>query len=173
MVLAVSLPKGDRQRWLVEKAVELGVARLVPVVSSRSVAQPSEKAVERLRRAVVEASKQCGRNRLMEIDPARRWADVVRDTPPAAARWIAHPAVRSPMGTAPKGPSTVFSEIDLKGSDPVFLAVGPEGGFTEEEVALAVEHGWRPIDLGPRILRIETAALALAALVARQLDVPG
>src|SRR4029078_8817654 len=67
ITLAVSLPKGDRQRWLVEKTTELGVARLVPLVTRYSVAQPVGNATTRLRRAVIEASKQCGRNRLMEI----------------------------------------------------------------------------------------------------------
>src|SRR5487761_1185914 len=67
LTLATALPKGDRQRWLVEKAVELGVRRLTPLVTERGVAQPTDKALTRLRRAVIEASKQCGRNRLMEV----------------------------------------------------------------------------------------------------------
>ena len=73
LTLAVALPKGDRQRWLVEKAVELGVAELVPLETQRGVAQPSDAALERLRRSVIEASKQCGRNRLMEIGSAQSW----------------------------------------------------------------------------------------------------
>ncbi len=68
LTLATALPKGDRQKWLVEKAVELGVTRLVPLRTQRAVAQPVEQALARLRRAVIEASKQCGRNRLMPID---------------------------------------------------------------------------------------------------------
>src|SRR5262245_53662296 len=71
LTLAVALPKGERQRWLIEKAVELGVTGLIPVQTERGVAQPSETALERLRRGVIEASKQCGRNRLMEIHPAQ------------------------------------------------------------------------------------------------------
>src|SRR5436190_713470 len=67
LTLAVALPKGERQKWLVEKATELGVTRIVPLVTERGVAQPVESALERLRRSVIEASKQCGRNRLMEI----------------------------------------------------------------------------------------------------------
>ena len=65
LTLAVALPKGDRQRWLVEKATELGVSCLVPLVTARGVAQPVDRAIERLRQSVIEASKQCGRNRLM------------------------------------------------------------------------------------------------------------
>ena len=77
LVLGVALPKGDRQKWLVEKAVELGVARLAPLETARGVAQPVEQALGRLRRAVVEASKQCGRNRLLEIASPQRWSDFV------------------------------------------------------------------------------------------------
>ena len=75
VTLGVALPKGDRQKWLVEKVVELGVARLVPLETERGVAQPVENALERLRRGVIEASKQCGRNRLMEIAEPRAWRE--------------------------------------------------------------------------------------------------
>ncbi len=71
LTLAVALPKGERQKWLVEKLTELGAARLVPLITERGVAQPVEAAMVRLRRAVIEASKQCERNRLMEIAPPR------------------------------------------------------------------------------------------------------
>ena len=78
LTLGVALPKGDRQKWLVEKAVELGVARIVPLRTQRSVAQPVEQALVRLRRAVIEASKQCGRNRLLQIDPPQTMARLYR-----------------------------------------------------------------------------------------------
>ena len=68
ITMGVALPKGDRQKWLVEKLTELGVERLIPLETRRGVAQPIESTLERLRRSVVEASKQCGRNRLMKID---------------------------------------------------------------------------------------------------------
>ena len=71
MTLAVALPKGDRQKWLVEKLVELGVTRLVPLITERGVAQPVDSALARLKRGVIEASKQCGRNKLMEIAEPR------------------------------------------------------------------------------------------------------
>jgi len=178
LTLGVPLPKGDRQRWLVEKAVELGVARIVPLVTARSVrvalasrqghaTRPVALASRqwdpsRLRRTVIEASKQCGRNRLMEIAEPRAWADYVADAGDAPCRLLAqpcgHPTVTGPLSAAdghhPQG-----------WSGRVFLAVGPEGGFTDEEVSLAVAAGWRTIDLGPRILRVETAALMLVTMV--------
>jgi 16S rRNA (uracil1498-N3)-methyltransferase len=166
LTLAVALPKGDRQKWLVEKATELGVARLVPLVTERGVAQPVESALARLRRAVIEASKQCGRNRLMEIATpavAEAWFaaqgreqgsevrgqdEGVRGHEPL--RLIANPSA-SPLSAVDRGPANVIA------------AVGPEGGFTPAELAAAVENGWQPVSLGKSILRVETAALAIAA----------
>ena len=91
LTLAVALPKGDRRRWLVEKAVELGVTRLVPLETERSNDRETSAASVRLRQTVIEASKQSGRNRLMEIDEARSWSDYLAEAPAAAERWIAHP----------------------------------------------------------------------------------
>lgn len=155
LILGVTLPKGDRQRWLVEKTVELGVTRLVPLETTRSVAQPNKKAIERLRRAVIEASKQCGRNRLMEIAPAQDWTGFLNSTTDVPVRLLAHPTSDSP----PLQPAQART-------GPIALAVGPEGGFTTEEVDQAIDLGWISTNLGPRILRIETAALTLACLVA-------
>lgn len=152
VVLATALPKGDRQRWLVEKAVELGILRIVPLQTERSVSLPVPKAMDRLRRTVIEASKQCGRNRLMEIAEPQTWPDFVEQTHEVpACRWLAHPH-GTDQEMAEPGPSV-----------PVFLAVGPEGGFTDEEVSRAVAVGWQLVNLGPRILRVETAAVVLAA----------
>jgi 16S rRNA (uracil1498-N3)-methyltransferase len=155
LVLGVSLPKGDRQRWIVEKSVELGVTQLVPLITERSEKQSGDK----LLRYVVEASKQCGRNRLMNISEPLRWSDWLHspailaddDSPPAARRWVAHPGGK-PLDVA-----------DLARAKPTHLAIGPEGGLTDEEVAEAATAGWQVVGLGLRILRIETAALALVA----------
>src|SRR6476619_4914155 len=73
LVVGVALPKGDRQKWLVEKLTELGVTTLVPLVAERSVAQPAGSVLDRLRRSVIEAAKQCGRNRLMRIAEPKLW----------------------------------------------------------------------------------------------------
>lgn len=159
LILGVALPKGDRQRWLVEKAVELGVTRLVPLETARSVAQPNEKAIVRLCRAVIEASKQCGRNCLMEIAPPQQWAGFLDVTVEVPVRLLAHPTSESQ-----------FSQIPWSTSGPIALAIGPEGGLTDEEVGQAVDLGWQATCLGPRILRIETAAVALASLIAVRLQ---
>lgn len=155
LTLGVSLPKGDRQKWLVEKVVELGLRRLVPLVTARSVAQAGADAVKRLDRAVVEASKQCGRNRLMTVDAPLSWSDFIAATRDVPCRLLAHPDVK---GAGVPLPSAAPEQV--------VAAVGPEGGFTDEEVEEAAVAGWQMVSLGPRILRVETAAVVLAAWAA-------
>jgi len=152
LAVAVALPKGDRQKWLIEKLVELGVTKVIPVVTQRSVAQPSAKALERLRRGVVEASKQCRRNRLMEIVEPTNWSEFVSQASSGRGLYfVAHPYETSHPG-----------ELPAESSDAT-IAVGPEGGFSEAEISQALKHGWQSLQFGPRVLRVETAAIALVA----------
>lgn len=149
--LAAPIPKGDRAQFLIEKLTELGVTTFIPLATQRSVILPRETKLEKLQRYVIEASKQCGRNRLMEIRPLADWKEYVAEGTLPHQRFLAHP------GEAGKLPL-----LEKKGN--LALAVGPEGGFTAEEIALARNNGWNLVDLGPRILRIETAALVLAGI---------
>ena len=154
LTLAIAIPKGDRQRWLIEKMVELGAERLVPLRTERSVVVPKEKTIEKLRRTVIEATKQSGRNRLMEIAEPVDFSTMIEMADPEAIRWIAHP-----------GQTTISQKLaqrTITGSS-VVVAIGPEGGFSDDEFSRAELSGWQPVGLGPRILRIETAALAVAA----------
>jgi 16S rRNA (uracil1498-N3)-methyltransferase len=156
LTLAPAVSKGDRFDWLVEKATELGVERLIPILTDRSVVEPGSGKLSRLRRSIVEASKQCRRNRLMVLDPPMRWSDLARACP-GSAKFIADPAglPASRVAAIPHGHT-------------VILAVGPEGGFTASERQLADEAGWVAINLGVYTLRIETAGLAgCAALFTR------
>jgi 16S rRNA (uracil1498-N3)-methyltransferase len=152
VTLAVAAPKGERLDWLVEKAVEVGVGVLIPLHSARSVVDPRPAKLERLRRTVIEASKQCGRNRLMAIWEAASFAECVRMFE-TAARLFAHPGGRAPRDWPLGAPGT-----------PIAILVGPEGGFTEAEAAAAIAEGWIAAGLGPTILRVETAAVVAAAL---------
>ena len=151
LTLAVCLPKGDRARWLVEKAVEMGVSQLVPLQTERSVA--AGLSPDKLTRYVIEASKQCGRNRLMEVTDRQKWSELAKGKS-AVHRLVAHPGGPSPAG------------LELSPHGDVVVAIGPEGGLTQSEVDQASQQGWQVVGLGKRILRIETAALALAAFVA-------
>ena len=165
VTLGVPLPKGDRQKWLIEKAVELGVRRIVPLRTARSVADPGEKALKRLRQTVIVASKQCGRNRLLQIDEPASWNDFVQSRGEVTCRLLAHPGSACPDGEVDGHADRLLPEHL---PEQVVLAVGPEGGFSCDEVALATAAAWRMIDLGPRILRIETAAILLVAAVAER-----
>ncbi|MAT11209.1 MAG: hypothetical protein CMM02_09390 [Rhodopirellula sp.] len=157
LTLGIALPKGDRQKWVIGKLVELGVYQVVPLVTENGVAQPVEKAMGRLRRQVVEASKQCGRNHLMRIcEPCTLSVFLEQQFHQA---WIAHPLSAEDVSGIQ---STTVAALNIE-SGTAGIAIGPEGGFSVAEVSKAMTAGWEPIELGSRILRIETAAMAVAA----------
>ena len=164
LTLAVALPKGERQKWMVEKLTELGVHRLVPLETVRGVAEATPAAQARLERVVIEACKQCGRNTLMEIGTGRTLAHFLTNLPHGAHIVIAHPDPRGmPLDATLVQPA----------AKEVIALVGPEGGFTFEELAAAECAGVIRVSLGPHILRVETAAIALAArLVSSTLCIP-
>jgi 16S rRNA (uracil1498-N3)-methyltransferase len=151
LTLAVALPKGERQKWLVEKLTELGVARFVPLVTERGVAEATPATAARLARTVIEACKQCGRNTLLEIGPPAEPTAFLQGLPPGAVAILA-----DPLGAA-------LDEAVAAGAPAVAVLVGPEGGFTDGEIAAATAAGCRRVSLGRHVLRVETAAIALAA----------
>ena len=153
LTLAVALPKGDRQKWLVEKLTELGVGRLVPLQTQRGVAEATPAVLDRLRRTVIEACKQCGRNTLMELGAPLTPAELVAGAS-AATRLV----LASRDGSA-------LATDDREHTSPTLGLVGPEGGFTLDELAIFREAGASPAMLGPHVLRVETAAIALAAAI--------
>lgn len=152
VTLAVALPKGDRQKWMVEKLTELGAARLVPLETTRGVAEATASAKARLERVAIEACKQCGRNALMEIAPGRPLTSLLAERSGDACILIAHP-----------GGLPLDEAVSRSGTPEVIALVGPEGGFTDEELAAAEQAGAIRVSLGKHILRVETAAIALAA----------
>ena len=152
LVVASAVSKGDRGDYLIEKLTELGATRFVPLVTARSVVQPKG---EKLARAVIEASKQCGRNVLMAVGSTAKWGEF--------AGRVDLPPVKLILHTNGGVPVREVAEV----RSGVVVAVGPEGGFDPDEVQLALANGWRPVTLGQRILRVETAATAaVASLVA-------
>ncbi len=152
ITLAVALPKGERQKWLIEKITELGTDYLIPLTTSRSVAQPTSAAISRLKRGVVEACKQSKRNRLLEITPSQS-LDTLLSTASTRMRILACPMSSDSMQSVLSTPI-----------DEILIVIGPEGGFTEEELALSRAHDFQHMSLGQNILRIETAAIAAAVL---------
>lgn len=166
LILAVAMPKSSRAGWLVEKAVELGVSRIVPLKTTRSVVDARESKLDALRGNIVAACKQCGRTRLMKIDSTISWVDFVESEMQQHVAAVAHPGgapftesfVRNLTSSATRSRGKQDSKQN------VVVAIGPEGGFSVEEFTLALTRGASLISLGPRILRMETAALAVAAI---------
>ena len=154
ITLAVALPKGDRQKWLIEKITELGTDSLVPLTTTRSVAEPTAAAISRLQRGVIESCKQSGRNRLLEITQPQSLHNLLT-TSSASLRILACPD------------GTPMQSILLKPVDNILIVIGPEGGFTDEEIRAANASGFTQMSLCQNILRIETAAIA-AAVIAGQ-----
>jgi 16S rRNA (uracil1498-N3)-methyltransferase len=159
VTLGVALPKGDRRRGLIEKADELGVARVVPLETERSADSEPRAGSAKLQQAVIEASKQCGRNRLMEIADGQTLREYLQRD--AERRLFAQ------LG-APQS----IAEMWGRGERPrqIALAIGPEGGFSDAEAELATAAGWSMVGLGQRTLRVETAALALISAVMLQAE---
>jgi 16S rRNA (uracil1498-N3)-methyltransferase len=153
LTLATAVPKADRFDWLVEKATELGVARLVPLRTGRSVVDPRATKLDRLRRVIIEAAKQCGRNRLMVLEDPIPWAEFA-GREEAEVLLLAHP-----------GGEPVASWPRVGRGGRVALAVGPEGGFSAQEIEAGRAARWRMVGLGRTLLRVETAGLAGSAVI--------
>ena len=172
VTVAAVMPANERMDWLVEKATELGVARILPLHSERSVLRLHGERAERKRahwQAVAEAAcEQCGRAVVPQVAAVAPLLDWLRDPrlsralEPGSARWLLslQPDARSaPVLGLPSGPLCTLS--------------GPEGGFTAEEEAAARAAGFVAVDLGPRVLRAETAPLAVLGWLTLQQPMPG
>ena len=154
VTLAAGILKNpSRFDFLVEKAVELGVRTIVPLLTERTI--PRHGNIERWRKLCVAAMKQSGRCVLPAVQPLTSFGDFVATVPGGVARFLAHE--RSRPGVPPAPPS---------GSQEAVICIGPEGGFSDREVTAAEVAGFAMVFLGPRRLRTETAAIAaLAALM--------
>lgn len=158
VVLATAVPKGDRFRWLVEKAAELGVTRLVPLITERSSVDPGENRLKKLQQTIVAAAKQSGQTRLMELAPLQKWEDFLSEVSQAGCRMF----IADPGGNQLELMNTISTDAAVSS---MVLLIGPEGGFSSEELQTALGKGATPVKLSEAILRIETAAILFAGLV--------
>ncbi len=160
LTIAFALLKSPaRLETLVEKASELGVRRLIPVQSDRT--ERAKLRSDRLDRIALAAMKQCGRSRLLEIASVTPFEQVVREVA-AGTKLICHERA---------GPERILARVlQDEINDPICIAVGPEGGFTDEELALATSAGFSVASLGPRRLRAETAGIVAATAVMLHVD---
>ncbi len=154
VMLAVGMPANERMDALVEKAVELGVARIQPLLSRRSVlrlhGERAERRVAHWQGVAIAACEQCGRNRVPVIAPVATLQEWLRQMEGDCAG--GHRCLLSPTATAPLQP---FVQGDV-----VWMVSGPEGGLDEEEITMLMRARFRPVSLGPRVLRADTAPLA-------------
>ena len=174
VTLLLSIFKFDRMEWAIEKAVELGSSRIVPVLAERTekhLAQAAGKRVERWRRLGLEAAKQSRRSDLPEIAEPTRLATILAGSEPAddpkrsTAGDVTGPLRILLSETEEDQPLLRILETSGDAMDGIMLAVGPEGGWTAAEIALFTGGGWHSASLGPRILRVETAVIAALAIV--------
>jgi 16S rRNA (uracil1498-N3)-methyltransferase len=165
--LLIAVFKFDHLEWAIEKATELGVSRITPILARRTekhLVQSAPKRVERWRRIALEASKQSRRTTIPEIaDP----------TPLKSALELeASTHIRILLSETEQA-TTITSAIETSlAANPdsqLALAIGPEGGWSPDEIALFTQYHWQPVTLGPRILRAETAAIAAIAIASTHL----
>jgi 16S rRNA (uracil1498-N3)-methyltransferase len=165
VTLLQSMLMREKFEWVLQKGTEIGIARFAPVLTARSlvrVKDVEDKKLDRWRRIVTEAAEQSHRGRIPEIDQIIKFEEAVSSLAGFDRSLIAAPSQEGP---------TLRETLQGMSGRPVSVAlmVGPEGGFTEEEVDAARRGGAVPISLGPRILRTETCAIVAPALVLHEL----
>jgi 16S rRNA (uracil1498-N3)-methyltransferase len=162
VTVAQGISRGERMDLVVQKATELGVHTIVPVLTERSVVRLDERQAQRKvqhwRAVAIGGCEQCGRNRVPHLAPPRPLREFIRDGSEQcpAARLLLSPASPGRFDDLPRGLGAIT------------VLTGPEGGLTDEEERAAVAAGYTAVGLGPRVLRTETAALVALALLQQQ-----
>jgi len=164
IIMGQSLVKGNKMDFIIQKATELGISTIIPFVSSRSISSLDEGRVEqrvgRWRKIAVESSKQCGRATPLRVEMVVGFEEILKRTSPGEERIILWE-----RGTG--NLRSLFRERNgtTRVSKRVYFLVGPEGGFSEEEVKRAEKAHFTAVSLGSRILRVETAGLSFVSIL--------
>ena len=157
--LLAGITANDRMDWLVEKATELGVASITPLVAERSVlklkGERADKKLAHWQSVAVAAAEQCGRNRVPTVHAAVTLVEWLKQAAPGE-RWV----LSLSEGTRP-----LADMASMASTLPITVLSGPEGGLSPAEEAAALTAGFVPVTLGPRVLRAETAPLAVLAVL--------
>ena len=163
ITLAQSLPKGDKIEMIIQKSTELGASRIVPFISSRSISRPAGAKgagkAARWRKIAIEASRQCGRGDVPEVSEIISFDEMLRAADGRALRiilWEAEPE---------RGIREILTDEKHAGADSFFIVIGPEGGFSWEEIEKARRRGFISASLGKLILRTETTPLAILSII--------
>ncbi len=157
------LPKGDKMDYIVQKCVELGAARIVPVITKRAVSVPRDcaKKCERWQRIAAEAAKQCGRGVIPTVEPVVDFAAAIASMSADALNIMPYECERD---------LTLKKAVRGTDKNEINIIIGPEGGFDETEAETARENGLVTVTLGARILRTETASPAVCAAIMYETD---
>ncbi len=156
ITLLQGLPKGEKMDYIVEKATEIGVHTIVPVVTERSQVRTAYKR-NRWERIALEASKQCGRTMPPVIENALNYDEALKYNNHSGLAIILHAGSQVSLKD--------FLNNPLQHPKDIIVLIGPEGGFSENEVLLASEMGFTSLGLGPRTLRTETAGIAFLSII--------
>jgi 16S rRNA (uracil1498-N3)-methyltransferase len=155
ITLAQGISKGERMDYTLQKAVELGVTRIIPVITARTVVRLDEqrqhKRLEHWQGVIISACEQCGRNTLPELGMVTLLHDYLNEAGEGNKLLLEHRA------------TTGIGSIEI-GND-ITLMIGPEGGLSQQEIEAACAAGFYPVRFGPRVLRTETAAVAAVAIL--------
>ena len=155
--LLLAVFKFDHLEWGIEKATELGAARITPILARRTekhLALAASKRVDRWRRIALESSKQSRRTDVPTIDDPQTLKLALQEVTAATKLLLAET----------EQDNTITAALNASPHESIALAIGPEGGWTADEMQLFTDHAWHPVTLGPRILRAETAAIAALAI---------
>lgn len=168
VTIAQAMPKGDKWEWVLQKGTEIGAIRFVPFISKRTIVKidprKQDKKLDRWRKIVKEAAEQAHRGKIPEVSVPLSWKECLKEAKKADQAWICYEKGGKPL-------KSLWTDPSLRN---IFIIIGPEGGFTEQEISDALEYGIQPITLGPRILRTETAPLvALTAILFASNDLGG
>lgn len=170
ITLAQAIPKAKNMDWIVQKAVEIGAAEIVPLLSERTVIRLGESEIaqkqQKWQAVAIEAAKQCGQNWLPEIATPQTIPQFFGGRPRSGIQLVA--SLQPDAKHLKKVLGEYREETGGRPTD-VLILVGPEGDFTPAELSLARSHGCQPITLGPIILRVETAALYCLSVLSYEL----
>jgi 16S rRNA (uracil1498-N3)-methyltransferase len=164
--LLLAVFKFDHMEWAIEKSTELGIAKITPILARRTekhLAQSALKRAERWRRIALEASKQSRRTDIPEIADPIPLKQAIEEEKSSTRILLSETEQATTLSSALSSTASEAVRQDTA------IAIGPEGGWAPEEIALFTQHQWQPVTLGPRILRAETAAIAAIAIVGAHL----
>jgi 16S rRNA (uracil1498-N3)-methyltransferase len=166
VTLAQAILKGKKMDWVIQKSAELGVTTLIPVVTERTIARPKSEReshqTERWQAIAQEAAQQCGRLDIPSVQSTVTLDSLLKNPPESSLKLV--------LWEAEQKLSLKSALRNLKERTPISVLIGPEGGFPLREIEKAREAGWVTVSLGPRIVRAETAGMAVLAIIEYELN---